>query len=73
MLHGDRDVSCDADGKGDSPADRHAWLVEAPHEPTVDQAVAYLDRLDICVHTVTLRAQVTPSSEPGTPTFEAHV
>ena len=30
--HGDRDVSCDADGKGDSPADRHAWLVEARHE-----------------------------------------
>ena len=25
--------------KGDSPADRHAWLVEARHEPTVDEAV----------------------------------
>src|SRR3954452_11428135 len=54
MLHGDRDVSCDADGKGDSPADRHAWLVEARHEPTADETVAYHDCLDICVHTVTL-------------------
>src|SRR3954452_13850382 len=69
MLHGDRDVSCDADDKGDSPADRHAWLAAARHEPTVVEAVAYHDCRDICVHIVTLRAHVTASSEPG----DAHV
>ena len=42
-------------------------------KPIVDEAVAYHDRLDICVHSVTLRAQVTASSEPRTPTFEAPV
>src|SRR4051812_8924580 len=57
MLHGDRDVSCDADDKGDSPADRHAWLAAARHEPTVVEAVAYHDCRDICVHIVTLRAR----------------
>src|SRR5262245_55162508 len=36
MLHGDRDVSCDTDGQGDPPADRHAGVAEARHEPTVD-------------------------------------
>ena len=40
-------------------------------KPIVDEAVAYHDRLDICVHSVTLRAQVTASSEPRTPAFEA--
>jgi hypothetical protein len=70
MLHGDRDVSCDADDKGDSPADRHAWLVAARHEPTVDEAIGYHDRLDVCVHIVTPRAHVTGSSELGPPTSE---
>ena len=43
------------------------------HEPTVDEAIGYHDRLDICVHIVTPRAHVTGSSELGPPTSEPRV